>query len=236
VVLVALTAVAATAGALGGLGTGRRVLTATGRAVAQLAAVSFIIAAVIGSLALTGVFVAAMATVASGTSARRITRHRTGWWVTLAIAPAPVVTVALLVATGVVPARGIAIVPTAGILIGGAMTATSLAGIRLRDELVARRGEVEAALSIGLDDRDAAVEIARPAAASALVPALDQTRTVGLVTLPGAFVGLLLAGAAPVDAGAAQLLVLVALLAVESLAVLIVVELVCRGWVHAGPG
>jgi putative ABC transport system permease protein len=116
------------------------------------------------------------------------------------------------------------------------MTATSLAGIRLRDELVARRGEVEAALSIGLDDRDAAVEIARPAAASALVPALDQTRTVGLVTLPGAFVGLLLAGAAPVDAGAAQLLVLVALLAVESLAVLIVVELVCRGWVHAGPG
>jgi len=35
------------------------------------------------------------------------------------------------------------------------------------------------------------------AAALALVPGLDQTRTVGLVTLPGAFVGVLLAGASP---------------------------------------
>jgi putative ABC transport system permease protein len=88
---------------------------------------------------------------------------------------------------------------------------------------------VEAALSLGFEPRDAAIEVARPVAASALLPALDQTRTVGLVTLPGAYVGLLLAGANPLDAGAAQLLVLVALLAVESVAVVVVLELVTRG-------
>ncbi len=54
--------------------------------------------------------------------------------------------------------------------------------------------------------------VSRPAAAEALVPGLDQTRTVGLVALPGAFVGTLLGGASPVQAGAVQVLVLVALL------------------------
>ena len=57
---------------------------------------------------------------------------------------------------------------------------------------------------------------------------MDQTRTVGLVTLPGAFVGMLLGGATPVQAGAVQLLVLVLLLAVETVAVAVTVELVCR--------
>jgi hypothetical protein len=36
-----------------------------------------------------------------------------------------------------------------------------------------------------MPDRAARLEIARPVAGSALVPALDQTRTVGTVTLPG---------------------------------------------------
>nr|WP_211247823.1 ABC transporter permease [Cryptosporangium arvum] len=111
-----------------------------------------------------------------------------------------------------------AAVPIAGILIGGAMTATSLAGRRALDELETRHGEVEAALSLGFPDRDAALEICRPTAGQALVPALDQTRTVGLVTLPGAFVGVLLGGGSAVEAGATQLLVLVGLLAVESMA------------------
>lgn len=64
--------------------------------------------------------------------------------------------------------------------------------------------------------------------------------TLGLVTLPGAFVGMLLAGASPVQAGAVQVFVLVALLAVEALSVALTVELVgragaCRG-VTGAPG
>jgi putative ABC transport system permease protein len=71
--------------------------------------------------------------------------------------------------------------------------------------------------------------VLRPAAATALVPPLDQTRTVGLVTLPGAFVGVLLGGGSPLEAGAAQLLVLVGLLGTQVVAVWTVVELVARG-------
>lgn len=83
-------------------------------------------------------------------------------------------------------------------------------------------------MALGFSDRDARLEIARPSASDALLPGLDQTRTVGLVTLPGAFVGMLLGGASPLMAGAVQLFVLVALMAVQSIAVAITVELVAR--------
>jgi putative ABC transport system permease protein len=103
-----------------------------------------------------------------------------------------------------------------------------LASRRGLDELRSRRGEVEAAQALGLMDRDARLMVSRPAAAEALVPGLDQTRTVGLVALPGTFVGTLLGGATPVQAGAVQLLVLVALLAVQCGAVVLTVELLAR--------
>ncbi len=138
----------------------------------------------------------------------------------------------LLLGSGLLPAKGLSVIPVAGILIGGALTATSLSGRRALDELRQRHGEVEAALALGFEERDARMEICRTAAATSLVPALDQTRTVGLVTLPGAFVGMLLGGASPVQAGAVQLFVLVALLAVESTAVVVVLELVGRGLVR----
>jgi ABC-type uncharacterized transport system, permease component len=131
--------------------------------------------------------------------------------------------------SGLIPRQPIAVVPIVGILIGGAMTATTLAGRRALDALRTRHGEYEAALSIGLLPRDSALLVARDDAALALVPGLDQTRTVGLVTLPGAFVGMLLGGASPLQAAAVQLVVLVALLLVQSIAVLVTVELVARG-------
>lgn len=236
VAVLVLTGVAAAVAVAGSLGHGRAVLTAVARAVLQLAVVSLVIAAILRSLALTALFLAFMLLVAARTSGRRMTTRGGGRWAAVPIVAGTLPVVAGLVLTGLVPATGIAVIPVTGILIGGAMTATSLAGRRALDELAARRGEVEAALALGLAPRDAALEVCRPAAGQALVPALDQTRTVGLVTLPGAFVGMLLGGASPVDAGAVQLFVLVGLLAVEAVAVAVVVELVVRGHVARAPG
>lgn len=237
-VLCALTAVAVVLVRVGGLGLSRDVATAAARAVAQLSVVSLLITAVLRSGALTGGFIVAMVTVAAFTASRRILgrgartiRHSasSAGWAALAIAAGVVPALALLLATRLVPFRPIAVLPIAGILIGGAMTATALTGRRGLDDLWQRRGEYEGGLALGLLPRDAAMEVCRPAAALALVPALDQTRTVGLVTLPGAFVGVLLGGADPVQAGAAQLLVLIALLAVESASALLMLEFVARG-------
>lgn len=230
VVLSALVGYAAVVAAVGRLGLARQIVTAALRAVGQLGAVSLIIVAVLRSGLLTAGFVGLMFAVAAVTAAGRVTGRRRRWPVTalsIAAGVAPVLTGILL--CGLVPPRPIAVLPVAGILIGGAMTATSLAGRRAVDELRTRRGEYEAGLALGLLPRDAALEICRPAAGHALVPALDQTRTVGLVTLPGAFVGVLLGGGSPVQAGAIQVLVLIGLLAVEAVASLVTVELVATG-------
>jgi putative ABC transport system permease protein len=64
------------------------------------------------------------------------------------------------------------------------------------------------------------------------VPAIDQTRNVGLVVLPGAYVGLLLGGASPLEAGRVQLLVLVGLLAAETVAAVVVTRLLAP-WLGA---
>lgn len=221
-VLVLLTAVAAVAVGVGRLGPWRPVATAALRAVGQLATVSFVIVLVLRSGWLTAAFVLLMFTIATLTSARR----GGGLWVGAAIFGGVAPILGLLLATRLVPLNPVAVIPIAGILIGGAMTATSLAGRRALDELTTRRGEYEAALALGLTNPDAARLIVRPTAGQALVPALDQTRTVGLVTLPGTFVGILLGGGTPLQAGATQLLVLIALLAIEGIAVLVTVELV----------
>lgn len=227
--LLLFVAVAVAVTGFGGLGVGRASAVAALRALVQLAAVSAIIVVVVGSLWLSVAFVLVMLGVAAFTSGRRMTPGRTGLLAVLPIAVGAAPVIAIVLATGAVPPTGIALVPVCGIVIGGAMTATSLAGRRALDELAARRGEYEAALSLGLLDRDAAMLLARPSASQALVPALDQARTVGLVTLPGAFVGVLIGSGDVVQAGAAQLLVLVGLLAAESVAVLVAVELVARG-------
>lgn len=237
VVLAVLTALAAVAGRLSGLGQDRPAVVAALRATVQLAAVSAVLLAVVRSLLLSAAFILLMLTVATLTSAGRITgralrssgaaRRLPPTALPIATGAAPVV--ALVLASGTVPLQGTAVIPIAGIVIGGAMTATSLAGQRLRDELHSRRGEVEAALALGLPPRDAVLLVGADVGATALIPGQDQTRTVGLVTLPGAFVGVLLGGGSPVEAGAAQLLVLIGLLAAQVLAVWTVTELIARG-------
>ncbi|MET7525789.1 ABC transporter permease [Streptomyces sp. NPDC005248] len=229
VVLALLLAAAAVVAAVASLGRSREIALAGLRAAVQLAAVSLLIGWVVRSLpALLG-FLVLMYAVAVRTAGRRITANRTWWWAALPIAAGVAPVIGVLLLTGLLPVRGLALIPVAGILIGGALTATVLGGRRALDELTMRRGEVEAGMALGLLDRDARMEIARPAASEALLPGLDQTRTVGLVTLPGAFVGMLLGGASPVQAGAVQLFVLVALMAVQAVAVATVLELVARG-------
>jgi putative ABC transport system permease protein len=236
VLLALLTAAAASVVRVGGLARARSIVIAALRAVLQLLAVSAVIALVLRSLWLTAAFLLVMVGVAAATSAHRITGSlRPRSWITavpILVGLLPVL--AAILASGALPPEPIAILPMAGILIGGAMTATSISGRRLVEELTAQRGSYEAALSVGLTRRDAVTVVAREAAGLALLPGLDQTRTVGLVTLPGAFVGVLLAGASPVQAGAVQLLVLIGLLLVQSLAVVTVVELVSAGLLAVG--
>ncbi|QKT08568.1 ABC transporter permease [Gordonia sp. X0973] len=214
-------------------GYGRDTAIAVVRATVQLTALAAVLAVVIGHLWASVLFIVLMSLTAAWTAATRITKDRrpfrdTLWCLLPAAVPTAVIMLAV-VAAGVVPAAGIAIIPTAGIMLGNAMIATSLAGRHSLDDLTTRRGEVDAALSLGFSSRDARMEVVRPAAATALIPGIDQTRSVGLVTIPGSFVGMVLGGASTTVAAVMQLFVLIALLAVSAIAVLGTTELVSRG-------
>jgi putative ABC transport system permease protein len=229
VVAIALVAYALVAARIAALRIEADVLTAVVRAAIQLTIVALVITAVLHSDALSLLFVAGMLVAAAFTGAHRIADRRAAAWAGLAIAAGAGPVLVLVLGSQVVPFSGPAIVAVSGIVIGNAMTATGQAGRRARDELRGRAGEYEAALSLGLDRRAAGLEITRPTAAQALFPGLDQTRTVGLVTLPGAFVGVLLGGGSAGQAASAQLLVLFAVLAAQIVAVTVVLELVVRG-------
>ncbi len=224
-----LVLLAAAAARIALLGVEVAVLTAAARAAVQLSVVALVIAAVLDSEGLSLLFVAAMLTAAAFTSGQRIAGWRCTAWAGLAVAAGAVPVLLLVLGSGVVPFSGPAIVAVSGIVIGGAMTAGGQAGRRALDELHGRAGEFEAALALGLDRRAAGLEIARRSAAQALFPPLDQTRTVGLVTLPGAFIGVLLGGGSAGEAASAQVLVLFGLLAAEVVAVAVALELVVRG-------
>ena len=229
-VLAVLVVIAVATSYAGQLGVQRDLVTAAARAVAQLAAVSLVIAAALQSVWWSMAVVLVMYLVAVGTSARRMNLMPTQWpWVGAAIAAGVVPVLALSLGSGVVPFNGAGIVPIAGIVIGGMMTASTLTGRRASDELNRQFGSYEAGLSLGMPQADAAFLVMQPAGREALTPGLDQTRTVGLVTLPGAFVGVLLGGGTAYEAAAAQILVLIGLMAGQAITTAVLLRLLAAG-------
>jgi putative ABC transport system permease protein len=195
--------------------------TATIRAVVQLAAVGLLLTGVLRApLAVAG-FLALMLTVACATTTRRLKAASLGrrlWPSVLAASLAGAVpSVGLAFAAGALPSSGRYLLALGGIVLGNTMTASTLTGRRLHEALLRRRDEVEGWLALGATPRQAVAPLARDAATESLIPGMDQTRTVGLVTLPGALVGALAGGASAAGAARFQLLVLIALLAAQSL-------------------
>ena len=221
IALAVLAAIAVAVAALSRLGTARANAVAVARAVAQLALVSLVLTAVLGRVAWSLAFAVVMLGVAVGTSARRVGAGRAWPWVLVAVGSGALPVLTVIFVSGAVPWNGAAIVPMAGIIIGGCMTANSLNGRRCFAALREEHDTYEGALALGLPTRVAIHLVISRHRAEALVPGLDQTRTVGLVTLPGAFVGVLLGGGSPAQAGAAQLLVLVGLLAAQTVVVVV---------------
>ncbi len=227
--LVILLGLALVAARWGRLRLTRDLAIAAARATVQLVAVSAVIGVMLQRIWTSLVFAALMFTIAVWTASGRI-KARPDWlWVAVAIAAGALPVLVVVFAFGAASFTGPAIIPIAGIVIGGSMTAHSLVGRRAFDALRTEVGQVEAGLALGFPRRWSIDNVINRHAPEALVPVLDQTRTVGLVTLPGAFVGVLLGGGSAADAAATQVLVLVGLLAAETTVVVVSTWLISGG-------
>jgi putative ABC transport system permease protein len=107
--------------------------------------------------------------------------------------------------TGMFPVEGRTIVPIAGMIIGNAMKGGVVAAQLLRDEVAGRRDEIEARLALGLPGDAAMLPLTRGVLRTAISPQIENTRGLGIIFLPGAMTGLILAGVDPLDAVLVQL-------------------------------
>jgi putative ABC transport system permease protein len=85
-------------------------------------------------------------------------------------------------------------------MIGNSISGTVSASRRVVAELADHRPEVEARLALGHPWSEASRPYVRSALRTALTSQIESTKAVGLVFLPGAMTGLILAGVDPVDA------------------------------------
>lgn len=187
---------------------------AVARGTLQLALLSVVLTGVITDPVWVGVALAVMFTVAAVTATVRLGWSLPRFLVVSGAMGAGVTTVlAVVFLTGAVEFSPRYVLAVGGIVVGGAMSTATLAGRRLAQATDERWPEVEGWLALGATPRQATVDIARYAVREALVPSTDQTKTTGLVTLPGAFVGAVFGGVSPLDAGRFQIVVLAGIMA-----------------------
>lgn len=212
-------------------GAWRDVLLAPLRMTVQLIALGFVLnwllsyAGLWGAIAWTIVMIVVAGHV-SGKRGKSI--PGSAWIATGAIAISTIAPSIVLLLVGAIHAEPQELIPVNGMIIASAMQGASLTLSRTVEEARRSAPAIEAALALGLSPRRAFRSGSRAAIRNALVPIVDSQKVVGLVTLPGAMTGLILAGVLPWAAVQYQIVVMYALMAAWTFAVTITSQLAER--------
>ena len=150
-----------------------------------------------------------MITIAGRTSGARAKQTPNGVMIALlAIGIGSGLTIALLVVLGVFDFVPKDIIPIGGMIVGTSMTTATLVITRLSSDFYDQRGLIESKLALGATGRQASLTQFQRAITGAMTPIIDTTKTVGLIKLPGAMTGMILAGASPLEAVQLQIIVM----------------------------
>jgi len=110
------------------------------------------------------------------------------------------------------------VLPILGMVLGNAMTATSLVLDTFCETVARERGAIEARLALGAERREALSGALRSSLRTGMTPILNSMATTGIVALPGMMTGQILAGADPLEAVKYQILIMFLIAAATSLA------------------
>ena len=193
------------------VGLGRDMLAAVVRAFVQLIAIGYVLEFIFAARHPYWILliVAVMIAVAGFTAGRRGkgVPHST-LVATLAVSCGALFTIGLLLLLQVFPFHPRYIIPIAGMIVGNAMVVCGLVMSRLRDDLKLQKPQIEAALALGATQRQAVRGQLKRAMAAGMTPIVDNTKTVGLISLPGAMTGMILAGSSALEAVQVQIIVM----------------------------
>jgi putative ABC transport system permease protein len=146
-----------------------------------------------------------------------------------AITTSAVTGLGLLFVLGIFPVEGRTVVPLAGMVVGNSLAAGVVAVRRLTEAVSERRADLEARLALGLPWQDAARPTIRNVLRLAIAPDVERIKALGIVVLPGAMTGLILAGVEPLDAVRVQLAMMYVILGAVALTTTVVALLGVRG-------
>jgi putative ABC transport system permease protein len=211
-------------------------VVAVARSMVQLIAIGYVIQAIFDedSSLLALALISAMVVFGAFTARRRAASVPNAFIpLLIALGLAGALTLGLVVALGIFEPEPRYLVPVGGMVIGNAMTAAAVALDRLGDDMADSAPRIEATLALGASSAEAAAPILRRSIRSGMIPLIDSTKTTGLIFFPGTMVGMLLAGADPIDAVRLQLILLYALLGSVSISSLVATQLAYRGFFTA---
>ncbi|KAE9585475.1 putative UPF0014 family protein [Lupinus albus] len=181
------------------------------RAFIQLSIIGFVLQFIFnqdnaGWILLAYLFMVSIAGYTAGQRAKQVPRGKLV--AGASILTGTTVTLCVLVLLNVFPFTPRYIIPVAGMMVGNSMTVTGVTMKRLRDDIKVQMNLVETALALGATPRQGTHEQVKRALIIALSPVVDNTKTVGLISLPGAMTGLIMGGASPLEAIQLQIVVM----------------------------
>jgi putative ABC transport system permease protein len=134
----------------------------------------------------------------------------------------------LLFALGIFPVEGRTVVPIAGMVVGNSLSASVVAARRLIEAVSERRADLEARLALGLPWQDASRPTVRNVLRLAITPDIERIKALGIIVLPGAMTGLILAGVDPLDAVRVQLALMYVILGAVAVSTTVIAMLGTR--------
>ncbi|HIK27731.1 MAG: iron export ABC transporter permease subunit FetB [Oscillatoriaceae bacterium SKW80] len=218
------------------LGLEGELIIATGRAIAQLTVVGYLLEAAFdkrnpwwGVILVLIIMLTIPAIMARNRISKKIPRLLPVVWAAILVSTAlTLIYTNLLV---IRPERWYEpqyLISLAGILFGNAMNAAALAGERLVSTVNTSQIEIETHLCLGATPEQALAQYRQDAIRAGFIPTLNQIMLVGVVTLPGTFTGQMLGGVSPLVAASYQLLIIFMLALTTLVTVVIVTHGLCR--------
>ncbi|SUY47777.1 TIGR00245 family protein [Clostridium putrefaciens] len=190
------------------------------RAVIQLTLVGYVLNYVFGlkSYAFTTLLMLFMIFNASMNARKRGSNIHNVLLISLvSIGAGTIITLGVLVLSKSIKYEPYSVIPVSGMVIGNAMVAIGLCYKQLNINFKNYRDEIETKLSLGAEILPSSMNIIRDAMKTGMIPTIDSTKTLGIVSLPGMMTGLILAGTPPIEAIKFQIMVTFMLLATTSI-------------------
>ncbi len=215
------------------LGLGKDLLKGTVRSFLQLMAVGYVLKIVfdLERLPYQMLLLVVMVTIAAFTARGRARSMQHGFAISFfSILCGLGSTLGIMLGLRIINTEPTYLIPLGGMIIGNSMNAVSLGFERISSEVKTRKGEIEAALSLGTTPQRAIEPIVKKSLRASLIPLMNLMRIVGVVQLPGAMTGMLLAGAKPIEAAQIQLIVIYMLGASVTISVLVSSFFTYRGF------